>query len=160
MRYDRRERCCACHHTAATHTPHTCRDKVIIATKVAGPSGQMVWIRGGPHKVDAVNIGAAIDASLSRLGTDYIDLYQVRAGGSGRGVTRHLGTVAEKGRKEWWHNSGKRGTRRGEAREVEARGGAGRANKARWSVSFVMPYRLWNGPAYLPSCLSNLLCGL
>ena len=55
--------------------PH--RDKVLVATKVAGPSGQMTWIRGGPAKVDAANIAAAIDGSLLRLGTDYIDLYQI-----------------------------------------------------------------------------------
>ncbi len=57
-----------------------CREKVIVATKVAGPSGQMTWIRGGPAKVDAANISAAIDGSLQRLGTDYIDLYQVWTG--------------------------------------------------------------------------------
>jgi len=53
------------------------RDKVIVATKVAGPSGQMTWIRGGPHKVDAANIRAAIDGSLARLGTDYLDVVYV-----------------------------------------------------------------------------------
>ncbi|KAG1657947.1 hypothetical protein FOA52_000978 [Chlamydomonas sp. UWO 241] len=50
---------------------------VIVATKMSGPSGQMTWIRGGPHKVDGANIRAAIDGSLKRLGTDYIDLFQV-----------------------------------------------------------------------------------
>ena len=50
---------------------------MLVATKVAGPSGQMTWIRGGPAKVDAANIAAAIDGSLLRLGTDYIDLYQI-----------------------------------------------------------------------------------
>eukprot|EP00775_Hariotina_reticulata_P006767 gene6767-6984_t len=53
------------------------RDKVLIATKVAGPSAQMTWIRGGPVALDADNIRAAIDGSLQRLGTDYIDLYQL-----------------------------------------------------------------------------------
>jgi len=51
------------------------RDDLIIATKVAGP-GQMDWIRGGP-RLDSAQIGAAIDTSLQRLRTDYIDLYQV-----------------------------------------------------------------------------------
>lgn len=51
------------------------RDDLIIATKVAGP-GQMDWIRGGP-RLDSAQIGAAIDTSLERLRTDYIDLYQV-----------------------------------------------------------------------------------
>ncbi|XP_078178939.1 uncharacterized protein LOC144573125 isoform X1 [Carex rostrata] len=53
------------------------RDRVILATKVAGPSGQMTWIRGGPHSLDSKNILAAIDSSLLRLSTDYIDLYQI-----------------------------------------------------------------------------------
>ncbi|GAQ90457.1 aldo keto reductasefinger RINkfl00642_0040 [Klebsormidium nitens] len=53
------------------------RDKIIVATKVAGPSGQMTWIRGGPHTLDRRNIKEAIDDSLRRLQTDYIDLYQI-----------------------------------------------------------------------------------
>jgi len=51
------------------------RDQIILATKIAGP-GQP-WIRGGKNKIDAQNIHAAIDASLKRLRTDYIDLYQL-----------------------------------------------------------------------------------
>lgn len=50
---------------------------MVVASKVAGPSGQMAWIRGGPTKLDAANITAALDASLARLRTDYIDLYQL-----------------------------------------------------------------------------------
>ncbi|XP_028553435.1 uncharacterized protein LOC110101641 isoform X3 [Dendrobium catenatum] len=53
------------------------RNRVVLATKVAGPSGQMTWIRGGPKSLDAGNILAAIDSSLSRMQTDYIDLYQI-----------------------------------------------------------------------------------
>ncbi|TVU23848.1 hypothetical protein EJB05_26231 [Eragrostis curvula] len=53
------------------------RDSVVIATKVAGPSGQMTWIRGGPTALDSQNIAGAIDDSLRRLGVDYIDLYQI-----------------------------------------------------------------------------------
>jgi len=53
------------------------RDQVVLATKVAGPSGQMTWIRGGPQSLDASNITEAIDGSLRRLGTDYIDLLQL-----------------------------------------------------------------------------------
>jgi len=52
------------------------RSNFVIATKVAGPGG-MEWIRGGPPSLDAANITAAIDASLRRLQTDYIDLIQL-----------------------------------------------------------------------------------
>ncbi|XP_015697822.1 protein tas-like isoform X2 [Oryza brachyantha] len=53
------------------------RDSVVLATKVAGPSGQMTWIRDGPLSLDLCNITEAIDGSLRRLGVDYIDLYQI-----------------------------------------------------------------------------------
>ncbi len=53
------------------------RDKVILATKVAGPRRNMGWIRGGPQSLDRANIRAAIEGSLRRLQTDYIDLYQL-----------------------------------------------------------------------------------
>uniref|UniRef100_A0A7N0TSG2 NADP-dependent oxidoreductase domain-containing protein n=1 Tax=Kalanchoe fedtschenkoi TaxID=63787 RepID=A0A7N0TSG2_KALFE len=53
------------------------RARVVLATKVAGPSGQMTWIRGGPKSLDPTNILQAIDHSLRRLQTDYIDLYQI-----------------------------------------------------------------------------------
>jgi hypothetical protein len=56
---------------------HQHRHDVIVASKVCGPSGQMTWIRGGPHRLDAANIRAALDASLARLQTDCIDLYQL-----------------------------------------------------------------------------------
>jgi aryl-alcohol dehydrogenase-like predicted oxidoreductase len=52
------------------------RKDVILATKVAGPAQNMDWVRGGNANV-AANIAAAADASLKRLKTDYIDLYQV-----------------------------------------------------------------------------------
>lgn len=53
------------------------RDRVIVATKVAGPRRAMQWIRGGPTALDAADINAALDGSLRRLGTDYVDLYQL-----------------------------------------------------------------------------------
>ncbi|KAM0998342.1 hypothetical protein PS2_008089 [Malus domestica] len=53
------------------------RDSVVLATKVTGSSGQMTWIRDGPKCLDARNIADAIDGSLRRLQTDYIDLYQI-----------------------------------------------------------------------------------
>jgi aryl-alcohol dehydrogenase-like predicted oxidoreductase len=55
------------------------RDQVILATKVAGPGAVLgvKHVRGGDNKLDRANIFAAVDASLERLQTDYIDLYQV-----------------------------------------------------------------------------------
>ena len=52
------------------------REKVILATKVAGRS-PMSWFRGEGTKLDRENIEAAVEASLERLQTDYIDLYQL-----------------------------------------------------------------------------------
>lgn len=53
------------------------RDKVIIATKVAGPDERLHYIRVGNPRLDKKNIDQAIDASLQRLQTDYVDLYQL-----------------------------------------------------------------------------------
>ncbi|MCG2579111.1 aldo/keto reductase [Dechloromonas sp. XY25] len=53
------------------------RDRVLIATKVAGPSRNLSWIRNGPPAMDRANIRAAIEGSLQRLQTDYVDLYQL-----------------------------------------------------------------------------------
>lgn len=53
------------------------RDRIVLATKVAGPSGRMTWIRGGPKCLDSRNITDAIDSSLKRMQVDYIDLYQI-----------------------------------------------------------------------------------
>lgn len=50
------------------------RDDVIIATKAAGPG--LEHIRGGPH-LTRKHLHQAIDASLARLQTDYVDLYQL-----------------------------------------------------------------------------------
>jgi len=53
------------------------RDKVVLATKVTGPAERITWLRDGRHRLDAKNIAQAIDDSLARLQTDYVDLYQV-----------------------------------------------------------------------------------
>ncbi|KAB8309422.1 MULTISPECIES: NADP(H)-dependent aldo-keto reductase [Rahnella] len=53
------------------------REKIILASKVAGPSrGNDNSIRPG-QMLDRKNIRAALDASLKRLNTDYLDLYQL-----------------------------------------------------------------------------------
>jgi aryl-alcohol dehydrogenase-like predicted oxidoreductase len=51
------------------------REKVVLATKIAGPG--LAWVRGGSAKIDRANIIKAVEDSLSRLQTDYIDLYQL-----------------------------------------------------------------------------------
>ncbi len=50
------------------------RDKVILATKMAGPG--LAWVREGKNVIDRSNIIQAVESSLKRLQTDYIDLYQ------------------------------------------------------------------------------------
>jgi len=51
------------------------RQQVILASKIAGPG--LPWIRDGHSVIDKQNIIAAVDSSLRRLQTDYIDLYQL-----------------------------------------------------------------------------------
>ncbi|MQX36889.1 NADP(H)-dependent aldo-keto reductase [Roseospira navarrensis] len=50
------------------------RDKVILASKVVGP-GRMTHFRDGSVRLDRTNIRQAVEDSLRRLRTDYIDLY-------------------------------------------------------------------------------------
>jgi aryl-alcohol dehydrogenase-like predicted oxidoreductase len=56
---------------------HQPRDRVILATKVAGPRRNMDWIRNGPKALNRANIREAVEGSLKRLQTDHIDLYQL-----------------------------------------------------------------------------------
>ncbi len=56
------------------------RDKIVLATKIAGPARQPHnprHIRGEGNQFDRKNLIAAIDGSLTRLQTDYVDLYQL-----------------------------------------------------------------------------------
>ncbi len=54
------------------------RDDIVLASKIAGPGADWVsHIRGGHTRFDAATISTALDASLKRLQTDYIDLYQL-----------------------------------------------------------------------------------
>jgi aryl-alcohol dehydrogenase-like predicted oxidoreductase len=54
---------------------HKCRDKVVIASKVAGP-GMMDYLRDGAQLVRS-HMQQALNESLQRLQTEYIDLYQI-----------------------------------------------------------------------------------
>jgi 1-deoxyxylulose-5-phosphate synthase len=49
------------------------RSQVVLATKCVGPTGRQRWDRGASRR----HILDAVEASLRRLGTDYIDLYQL-----------------------------------------------------------------------------------
>ena len=51
------------------------RDKVILASKVCGPMRE--YVRGGGNQFGKKNITEALEGSLKRLKTDYIDLYQL-----------------------------------------------------------------------------------
>lgn len=53
------------------------RDKLVLATKAVGPARGFGWIRNGQTDLDANNLRAAVEASLQRLQTDHIDLYQL-----------------------------------------------------------------------------------
>ncbi|MCI3135202.1 aldo/keto reductase [Phenylobacterium aquaticum] len=71
------------------------RDAIILATKVSGPSHG--WIksaqRSGRTALDRHNIVRAIEASLQRLGTDYVDLYQTHWPDHGVGYEETLRTL-------------------------------------------------------------------
>jgi len=57
---------------------HKGRDRIVLATKIAGPSrGDARRFRDGNNRLDRRNIEQAIDDSLRRLQTDYVDLYQL-----------------------------------------------------------------------------------
>ncbi|MDH5327424.1 MAG: NADP(H)-dependent aldo-keto reductase [Gammaproteobacteria bacterium] len=53
------------------------RDQLILATKAAGRADWLPYLREGKNCFDKDNIESALNASLQRLQTDYIDLYQL-----------------------------------------------------------------------------------
>ena len=53
------------------------RNKVVLASKIAGPSRNMDWVRNGSANVTPADFVLACDDSLKRLRTEVIDLYQI-----------------------------------------------------------------------------------
>ena len=56
---------------------HQARDQVVLATKAVGGSRGLAWVREGNHAFNRTNLRQALEGSLKRLGTDYVDLYQL-----------------------------------------------------------------------------------
>lgn len=68
------------------------RERVVLASKIAGPGpGWIPHIRNGETRFDEKNISLALDASLKRLQTDYIDLYQLHWPERNTNFFGHLG---------------------------------------------------------------------
>ena len=65
------------------------RDEVILATKCVGVMSERRWDRGASRK----HIFDAVDASLRRLGTDYIDLYQLHSYDPATPIEESLGAL-------------------------------------------------------------------
>ena len=53
------------------------RDKLVLASKVMSRSEDLTYVRAGETCLDRANIEAAVEASLERLATDYLDLFQL-----------------------------------------------------------------------------------
>jgi len=53
------------------------RDDIVLATKVAGPGNGLTYLREGKTRFTEAELREALDGSLKRLQTDYVDLYQL-----------------------------------------------------------------------------------
>ena len=90
----------------------TRRQQAIVATKFAMPMGMTVHDRGGSRRY----IEAAVEASLRRLGTDYIDLYQMHAPDPDTPIEETLDALGDQ-------------VRRGKVRYI------GRSNFSGWQIA-------------------------
>jgi aryl-alcohol dehydrogenase-like predicted oxidoreductase len=75
------------------------RDQIILATKISGPGPS--WIRGGGKQYNEQSISEAIEGSLKRLKTDYIDLYQLHWPERTTNFFSKLGYKHDKKEDEW-----------------------------------------------------------
>jgi len=53
------------------------RERLVIATKAAAAADWISYLRNGEARLDEANLRTALETSLQRLRTDYVDLYQV-----------------------------------------------------------------------------------
>lgn len=67
------------------------RDQVVLASKIAGPGQFVNHIRGGKTRFNSNQLQAALEGSLKRLQTDYIDLYQLHWPERSTNYFGHLG---------------------------------------------------------------------
>jgi aryl-alcohol dehydrogenase (NADP+) len=67
----------------------SCRDDIVLATKCFGPMGPHPWDAGSSRK----HVMDAIDASLRRLRTDYVDLYQLHFADPSTPIDETLGAL-------------------------------------------------------------------
>ncbi len=95
------------------------RQKLTLATKVAGPSRGMPWVREGDG-MTAADIVASCNASLKRLQTDVIDLYQIHW------PERHTPTFGQ-----LYYNPAKETSQTPILEQLEALGGLVKAGKVR-----------------------------
>tara|TARA_B100000787_G_scaffold169517_1_gene160953 strand:- start:1695 stop:2735 length:1041 start_codon:yes stop_codon:yes gene_type:complete len=75
------------------------RDQIILATKISGPGPS--WIRGGGMQYFKENFSKAIEESLRRLKTDYIDLYQLHWPERNTNFFSKLGYKHNEKEKDW-----------------------------------------------------------
>ena len=133
------------------------RDKIILATKISGPG--MSYIRGGGPQYTEKKISEAIENSLKRLKTDYIDLYQLHWPERKTNFFGKLGYVHKEDSNEWNDFekiliSLEKFVKQGKIRFV------GLSNETSWGLSKFLEISKLNG---LPKMISvqnpyNLLC--
>ena len=133
------------------------RDKIILATKISGPG--MSYIRGGGPQYTEKKISEAIENSLKRLKTDYIDLYQLHWPERKTNFFGKLGYIHKEDSNEWNDFekiliSLEKFVKQGKIRFV------GLSNETSWGLSKFLEISKLNG---LPKMMSvqnsyNLLC--